>query len=120
MTIHRMAMEKEVVEAVIDALLAAGYEIQVDDGFDVESRASTNKDDVIGALFSKNERGYWTCNFDEADLLAQKAQPPHHTSFVRLVFGNNGWDVISNYGMALDEILKPAMEVCDRLEYENT
>jgi hypothetical protein len=30
-------------------------------------------------------------------------------------YGNDGWDVISDYGLSLEAILKPVMEYVDRL-----
>lgn len=120
MTIHRMRMEKEVVDATIDALLSAGYEIQVESGDDVELEASRNKEDITGTLFAKNDKGYWVCNYDEAALLVRIAGTDAFTSFVAFVFGNYGWDVIHDYGVSLEDALLPVMEICDRLEYENT
>lgn len=35
----------------------------------------------------------------------------HARSFVRFIYGNSGWDVVNDYGMSLEDVLKPVIGI---------
>lgn len=88
---HRAKIELTIIHRVIETLRADDYDLSVDDGEEV-----TTGDDqkLVSAIFE----------VDEARLVTMKAG---HLSFVFFVLGNEGHDVISDYGVSLELILLP-------------
>lgn len=98
----RRLVELTIVRKLTTDLIAAGYLITVDDGEDEPVRGSKDVDAIMDAAFA----------VDEAYLRVRKPGMPVR-SFVRLIFGNTGWDVISDYGTDLDEVLQPVNDYAD-------
>jgi hypothetical protein len=89
----RARVELAIVRRLLRALTKANYALSVDDGAD-ELYAKT-EGDMLALLF----------NLDDAHLIVR--DPIGGQSFVRLVFGNDGYDVISDYGISLSDIIEP-------------
>lgn len=100
----RRLVELAIVRKVATDLIADGYLITVDDGDDEPVRNSKDLDAIIDAAFA----------VDEAYLRVRKPGMPVR-SFVRLIYGNTGWDVVSDYGTDLEEVLKPSSEYADQM-----
>jgi hypothetical protein len=101
---RRIAGEKTVARRVVRDLLAAGYSLSVDDGEETSVKKSTKFKEIVDAMMTT----------DEDHLYAHKQGCK--TSFVRFVYGNDSWEVICDYGVSLEEHLKGAHAVCERLE----
>lgn len=103
-TCHRIALERDIVTRTIDALLTAGYIVK-------ESEDDTwhnTKEHTLALLF----------DLDDAFLMAtSSANESNHThsGWVRFVFGNDGWDVISDYTTNLEDVLKPVNDYVDSI-----
>jgi hypothetical protein len=102
---HASDVEKRIVGKVVELLLEAGYSITVNDGEDDTVEKSRDPVAIFPAL----------CSTDADTLFVSLPGARTHFSFVLLVWGND-CDVISNYGMSLDAILKPANDLADELE----
>lgn len=89
----RARVELAIVRRLIRALVKHNYALSIDDGND-ELYAKT-EGDMLALLF----------NLDEAHLIVR--DPIGGQSFVRLVFGNDGYDVINDYGISLTHIIEP-------------
>jgi hypothetical protein len=98
----RIALEKKIVRKTVRELLAAGYEIAVDNG-EEQLPYTTHYSSITSALFST----------DEVLLIARKGD---QTSFVYLVYGNDGYDVINDYGMTLAPIMSVISRYVDKLD----
>jgi hypothetical protein len=81
---RRQAIEKRIVEAVVDEALKQGYELSVDDGEETHP-ATTERAKVIDAIMETDE--------DYLTLLKNGVE----IGWVRFVYGNEGWTVISDY-----------------------
>lgn len=103
-TCQRIAIEQEMVTKVVDAFLAAGYSLQTDLQEDPRPEEPTSDrviilaelmetDDEFMGVFKNGERHGW----------------------VRFVYGNDGYDVVSDYTTNLEEIMKPINEYADSL-----
>lgn len=101
-------IEREIVAAAADGLLAKGFLISVFDGEEVVLVKSASKDAVIGAMFSTDEDYFYVYAGD-----GQKA------GFVRFVYGNDGWDVICDYSSNLEEALYEADKIAERYSGDN-
>jgi hypothetical protein len=107
----RIQLEKRIARKVVRALLAAGYEITVNNGGDRnEIPYSTDFSQIVGAMFATDEEHLITRKAD-----AFKDGAPLK-SFVFFVYGNSGYDVICDYGMSLEPVLAPINEYCDKVE----
>jgi hypothetical protein len=100
----RIAGEKRVARRVVRDLLAAGYSLSVFDGEEETVIKSTKFKQIVDALMTTDEDYLYT--FKEGCK----------NSFVRFVYGNDSWEVICDYGASLEDALKGAHEVCEKLE----
>ena len=101
MTIQEI--EKQIARKVIDDALAAGYTIDVFDGEEFPLKNSTDAEQILAAMFST----------DDDRLFLNRGGK---TAWVWFIYGNSGWDVISDYNVSLEEVLKGAMKLADELE----
>lgn len=100
---HRIQLERRIVRRIVRGLLAAGYEITVNNGGDDnEIPYSRSFAQITAALFAT----------DDEHLIVRK---DGHGSFVYLVYGNSGWDVINDYGLSLEPVLASINEWTDKL-----
>lgn len=104
----RIATEHRIVKLTVDALLQAGYTLQVNDGDSVRPTSHTGARSVILAELAET---------DDDTLLTRKTDETGRVkiSFVRFVYGNDGYDVIADYGMSLDSILEPIIANAETL-----
>jgi hypothetical protein len=107
-TEFRIKVERYIVTKVVDAAIAAGYKLTVDEHTE---EGFMERDKLLALLF----------DLDEARLLlfmptAQTVNDLVH-GWVIFVFGNDGWDVISDYTtgieLFLQDINKVSVEIGD-------
>lgn len=97
---RRRRVELRVVRKLLSDLRASGYEVSADNGEDgVTSGAN---DQLIECLFS----------VDEATVRTKSAKGKQ--SFVFLVFGNDGWDTVNDYGISLEGAMASFNDWCDK------
>ena len=89
----RQIVEHEIAEAVVAELLKADYALLVDIG-DGETAPSVSWTLIIKELFAG----------DDARLYAHK--DGKYFGWVYFVFGNDGWDVISDYTTNLTKFIE--------------
>jgi len=99
----RVAIERLIVLALIDHALAEGYELSVHDG---EERHpwTTDRAEVVAAIMET----------DEDHLRFRKNKK--NAGWVRLVYGNDGWDVIADNTLNLEGLLAPIEKLALSLE----
>ena len=98
MTCQRMAVEHDIVTRVVDALLAAEYVVFVEG----ESTKEATREQTLALLF----------DLDDAYLSVQQRSGASE-GWIRFVFGNDGWDVVSDYTTNLENVLKPVNDYAD-------
>lgn len=109
-------VEREILERTVDALLAAGYRIGVslERGYDVDDMllGSRDRDAIIEEAWAG----------DDCHIFAQPAEGPTvedgsvvSEGWVYLVYGNDGWDTMSDYTTNLEDVLKPVNDYADSL-----
>jgi hypothetical protein len=98
-TCVRLALEADIVKMTVDALLVAGYALHVAENDDLPA-PTTSRDVILGVLGET----------DDEHLMASR---DGKRSWVYFVYGNDGWDVISDYTVDLEDVLKPVSEFCD-------
>ena len=104
----RQFVERQVIGAFLDSALQAGHDISVYDGEEVTLWNSKDKAAIMGALM--------TTDLDRLYLGARRG-PLDEVLGVRgevvLVYGNDGYDVISDYHTNLEPLMAAADRVSD-------
>lgn len=108
-TCQRIAVEQDIVTRTVDALLAMGYALQTDMREDPRPEQPTkNRASILAELMQVDDEFLGVFY-------------PHITvdtrpdAWVRFVYGNDGWDVISDYTTNLELVLAPINEYADSL-----
>jgi hypothetical protein len=91
-------IEMTIAGRVVDALMAAGYTIGVNDGCDTTVRHSTDRAEIMGALASTGE-DY---------VIAYDAATGKQFGWVWLVWGNDE-ELITDHTVALTSIIDPLL-----------
>lgn len=105
-TCRRIAVENELVALYVDALLAAGFALQIaEDGDGRPFLPTTDRAAIFAALGETDD--------DQVDIFTSAPSIPR--AFVRFVYGNDGWDVLSDYSMSLEAVLAPVNAYADTL-----
>lgn len=92
----RQKIEVRIAAALVDSALTADYSVRVDNGED-ETPHFTDKKSILAAMFLTDDDTLW---------LMRNAE----VSWVKLVYGNDGWDVISDYTVDLEPLMKGEVE----------
>ena len=101
----RQIVEREIAHQVIDSLLEEGYLLGVNDGEEVTIHHSTNAKAVKAALMTTDEDYIFVYikGDDKKDVRPQY--------WVRLIYGNDGWDVINDYHVHLEPAIGEGTKV---------
>jgi hypothetical protein len=106
----RLEVERKIAKALVKDALAAGYSISVDNGDnngeEFEVRGATDARTVLKNMFKT----------DEDRLHMSKDDGRTHFGWVLFIYGNDGWDVISDYTVNLEPIMAGANKVSKRYE----
>lgn len=105
----RQAIEKRIAVAAIDQLLSAGFSLGVYDGEEITIHHSKDKKAIVNALFTTDDDRLFVY-FDDTN--PSDTRP---NAWVYLVYGNDGWDVISDYTVNLEAHLTEAIALADKL-----
>lgn len=97
----RIEVEKKVIRAFVDAAIADGCKISVNDGEETVLKHSTDVAAIEAAMMST----------DEDRLFISKDGKKF--GWVRCIYGNDGWDVISDYTTNLEYLMTEANKVAD-------
>jgi len=105
----RRMVEREIATAIVDSLLAAGFRISVDNGDDRTSPYRDQKT-IMKALFYTDEDRLFVYKDCDGD---------NWFGWAYLVYGNDGWDVLSDYTVNLEKFIgtgSPADAIANKYE----
>lgn len=111
----RQKVEREIIGKFLDDALAAGYRVSVslEAGHDAEGCELLGSRDR-GKLIEAALAG------DDCHLFVHEAEGPlllggafNSVGWVRCVLGNDGWDVISDYTLSLEQLVSGANDLAD-------
>lgn len=103
----RLRVEGRVARAIVDKALAENMCISVHDGEEYVIAQSTDRATILNAMAST-----------DMDKLVLRDTDSRYKGTIVLVYGNSGWDVISDHTYALTDWLSPIMELCDQIDRE--
>lgn len=95
----RQRVEREIARACIKALLDAGFTLGVNDGEETTIHHSRSAKKIEAAMFTTDED--WLLVNVKGDN--RKDKRPQY--WVRFVYGNDGWDVINDYTVHLEQYI---------------
>lgn len=105
----RLEVERRIAQQAIAELLAAGFTLGVNDGEEVTISRSKDAEAVLKAMMTT----------DSDYLLAYQDGVERHVGWVRFVYGNDGWDVINDYTVNLEEALTKTNALTDKFSDES-
>lgn len=98
---HRNEVERQIIVALVESLLAAGYLVGVNDGEETVLEPCSDAERIFSVMSTT----------DEDYLLTRQGEK---NGWIRLIYGN-GTDVISDYTVNVPEtIFEAANELSDR------
>lgn len=110
----RQEVEHKIISAFVDSALSAGYRLSVslERGFDVEEMllGSTDKKAIMEEALAGDECHIFV-NESTGEVLVNGRI--NSIGWVFCVFGNDGWDVISDYTTNLEHLMVEATEISD-------
>ena len=101
----RQEVERKIAKALIVDALKAGFVVSVDNGED-ETKKFDDVKSILDAMFLT----------DEEHLHMWNPSNGRQVGWVFLVYGNDGWDVISDYTVNLEPIMAGANKIADHYE----
>jgi hypothetical protein len=101
---QRLDVEAKIARKTIDVLLEAGYSLSVDNGDGDEVAPESQTALEVSKLMGETDEDY---------LIASK---DGKKSWVFFVYGNSGWDVISDYTTDLEAVLEPVSQYAETFE----
>jgi hypothetical protein len=101
----RQEVERKIAAAFINQALAAGFTISIDNGGDEdeETKPSNNQDEILAGMFQT----------DEEHLYVWNPTNGKRVGWVFFVYGNDGWDVISDYSVNMEPLMSEANKISD-------
>ena len=102
---HRARIELKLVNALIRRAKEFKYDFFIYEEDTIDSLVATSPKEFKTELF----------NLDDATLIVIR-EDNIQMGWIKLVFGNDGYDLISDYTTNLEDFLKPINEYADKLE----
>lgn len=103
----RQRIERRIAKAAVKSLIDAGFTVSVFDGEETVLTDSIDAKAIEAAMFSTDE-----------DQLRVKRATDGLRGSVLFVYGNDGFDVIADNTVNIEEVLKPATELADKIAAE--
>jgi hypothetical protein len=103
----RQVIERTIVTAVVEDALAAGYALQEDE----DGITTQDKQDILELLFNLDDAYVHIISIEnqDGDIVTNSV------GWVRFVFGNDGWDVISDYSLNIEPLIQRALDMGDKI-----
>lgn len=100
----RQRIERTIARRVVLDAIAAGFALNVNNGGDTSELPAPSKKvkEVLAAMFAT----------DDEHLLLYKDDK--RVGWVYLVYGNDGWDVVSDYTVNLEKVMEGANQLADK------
>ena len=108
---QRREIERKIAEKVAEGLIGGGYAVSVDDGEEIVLAESTSVEVIVGFMFATDEDRLYAMKPDENGKMTRRG-------WVHFVYGNSGFDVVSDYTSNLEAEMAGATAEADRLELE--
>jgi len=105
--VRRQRIEQNIIRAAVKSALAKGYSVSVNDGEEVTLAKSTSEARIMAAIMTTDE---------DVLLIHDQLKDAVCIGWIKLIYGNDGWDVINDYTTNLEAMLTDAHRVAARYE----
>lgn len=106
----RVVIERAVIRHAASAILAAGYRLRLHDGETWATALTDSLDTVM--------REVWACDMERLYVWVPSSDPGNDGKYIgslMLVYGNDGWDVIADHSVALEDVLQTTYAYAESL-----
>lgn len=103
---RRQAVEWFIVRRVVTVLIDAGYLLTVHDGEEATLKYNKDVNQIVGALMTTDEDRLYVFQKVRGTCIG----------WVQFVYGNDGWDVVSDYTTNLEDVLRPVFDLIGEIE----
>jgi hypothetical protein len=104
-------IERHLVRTLVDELLGQGLWIAVDDGEDTHP-VTNDRDTILDELMETD------C--DRVNIYYQENNlQPSYQGQIFLVYGNDGWDVLSDYSVSVEHFITKTNDLAQRIGDQN-
>jgi len=113
----RQRVERMIARRIVLDAVHAGYTVSVFDGEEITVMQSTSVKDVMRALMTTDEDHLLFSRPGDAPLtvtFTYRANINAEHGWVKLIYGNDGWDVVNDYTTNLEHIMKGASALADK------
>lgn len=100
----RMQIEKRIVREACKALDKAGYLFRLHDGEEYATGITNDPKIITDEMHACDE-----------EMILVYNQFCARIGSIQLVYGNDGWDVLADHSVNLEDVLKPVYDLCDRI-----
>ena len=97
----RQELERRIARTIIQDAIEQGYTLDVNDSEETTLKGSTDVKAILKAMFTTDE--------DYLILHRGKEQ-----GWIRFVYGNDGWDVVNDYTVNLEDVMTSANKLADK------
>lgn len=122
----RIEVEQKIVRAFVQAALKAGYRLSVslENGYDIDTMrennalGSTDEDRIMEEAFTGDDCVIFV---HEAEGELVEDESICCVGWVKPIYGNSGYDVLSNWTSDLEDLglLTEALELADKYDYDS-
>lgn len=110
----RQRVERQIIRQIVKDGLARGYAISVFDGEEKTVIRTRSLKAVMDAIMTTDE-DYLTFHRPSDDEGSRGGYEIRQIGWVRLIYGNDGWDVVNDYSTNLEPMMANANALADRL-----
>ena len=105
-----IAIERIIVNKVIDSAIGSGYAVRLHDGGAWATPVTNSAKDIMDNIMNTDE---------ETLVIYRDLEGIHRAGFVLFVYGNDGWDVIADNtdNVEINDILSEVFAWIDDNEY---
>jgi hypothetical protein len=102
----RQTIERRIIRRIVTDAIGAGHFVSVHDGEETTVARSRDVRAIMAAIMTTDD-----------DVLLFSASPTEKAfGWVRLIYGNSGYDVVNDYTTNLEPIMAGATALADKLE----
>lgn len=107
---QRVRIERKIAVSLVDELLEQGFKITVNNGGDEdEITKSGDRSKILDAMWETDEERIFVYN------PAHTPVGQEYFGWLYLVYGNDGWDVLSDYTTNLEPFIPKTKKLIDSL-----
>jgi hypothetical protein len=103
----RMGIEQQIIRRAVTDILSNGYRVSVYDGGEYTVNRSTDLNLILNATQTTDSDALVVWDRDQ------------NIGTITLIYGNDGHDVIADYSLSLEEVLRGANHLADELADED-